>query len=191
VPGLGLKRGLADDLVVAPYATALAALVHPTAAAANLRRLVGQGLLGPYGCCEAVDYTPRRPEEPEAAAGQPAPDRRHGAVVRAWFAHHQGMTLVALADALTGHRMVQRFHSDPRVQATELLLQERAPRHAGIIRPRPDEGGASRPRCRRRRCGASARPTPPSPTPTSSPTATTRRWSPTPAAAPAPAAGAP
>jgi cyclic beta-1,2-glucan synthetase len=139
VPGLGLKRGLADDLVVAPYASALAALVHPTAAAANLRRLVGQGLLGAYGCYEAIDYTPRRTEDPEAPADRLAPDRTRGAIVRAWFAHHQGMTLVSLAGALTGHRMVERFHSDPRVQATELLLQERAPRHAAIIRPRPDE----------------------------------------------------
>jgi cyclic beta-1,2-glucan synthetase len=139
VPGLGLKRGLADDLVVSPYASALAALVHPTAAAANLRRLVDEGLLGAYGCYEAVDYTPRRPEDPEGPASLPAPHRARGAIVRAWFAHHQGMTLVALAEALTGHRMVERFHSDPRVQATELLLQERAPRHAGIIRPRPDE----------------------------------------------------
>jgi cyclic beta-1,2-glucan glucanotransferase len=148
VPGLGLKRGLGDDLVVAPYAAALAALVHPTAAAANLRRLVGEGLLGAYGCYDAVDYTPRRPEDPEAEPGRPARDRTHGVVVRTWFAHHQGMSLVALAGALTGHRMVERFHSDPRVQATELLLQERTPRHAVHIRPRPDEG---------------ARPTPPLP----------------------------
>jgi len=140
VPGLGLKRGLADELVVAPYASALAALVHPTAAAANLRRLVRQGLLGAYGCYEAVDYTPRHPEDPDAPIGRAAPSRTRPAIVRAWFAHHQGMTLVALANALTGHRMVERFHSDPRVQATELLLQERAPRHAAIIRPRPDDG---------------------------------------------------
>jgi cyclic beta-1,2-glucan synthetase len=139
VPGLGLKRGLADDLVVAPYASALAALVHPTAAAANLRRLVDEGLLGTYGCYEAVDYTPRRREAPEDPAGSPAPPRSRGAIVRAWFAHHQGMTLVALAEALAGHRMVGRFHSDARVQATELLLPARAPRHAGTIRPRPDE----------------------------------------------------
>jgi cyclic beta-1,2-glucan synthetase len=139
VPGLGLKRGLADELVVAPYASALAALIHPTAAAANLRRLVDQGLLGAYGCYEAIDYTPRRPEEVEAPAGQPVPDLLRGAIIRAWFAHHQGMSLVALAGALTGHRMVERFHSDPRVQATELLLQERTPRHAAILQPRPDE----------------------------------------------------
>jgi cyclic beta-1,2-glucan synthetase len=137
VPGLGMKRGLADELVVAPYASALAALVHPTGAAANLRRLAREGLLGAHGFFDAIDYTPRRTEETGADAPAPGPTR--GTVVRSYFAHHQGMTLTALAGALTGHRMVERFHSDPRVQATELLLQERVPRHAAIIRPRPDE----------------------------------------------------
>jgi cyclic beta-1,2-glucan synthetase len=137
VPGLGMKRGLADELVVAPYATALAALVHPTAAAANLRRLAREGLLGEYGFYEAVDYTPRHPEEADAEA--PAPAHTHGEIVRQHLAHHQGMALSALASALTGHRMVARFHADPRVQATELLLQERVPHQAALMRPRPDE----------------------------------------------------
>jgi cyclic beta-1,2-glucan synthetase len=138
VPGLGLRRGLADELVVAPYATALAALVHPTGAAANLRHLAREGLFGDHGFYEAVDYTPRRPEEPGADA--PEHGRTRAKIVRAYFAHHQGMTLTAIAGALTGNRMVARFHSDPRVQATELLLQERVPRHVAIVRPRPDEG---------------------------------------------------
>jgi cyclic beta-1,2-glucan synthetase len=137
VPGLGMKRGLADELVVAPYATALAALVHPTAAAANLRRLAREGLLGVYGYFDAVDYTHRRPEEPGADAPGSAPSR--GTIVRTYLAHHQGMTIAAIAGALAGNRMVERFHSDPRVQATELLLQERVPRHAALMRPRPDE----------------------------------------------------
>ncbi|HEY6100936.1 MAG TPA: glucoamylase family protein, partial [Anaeromyxobacter sp.] len=135
VPGLGLKRGLADELVIAPYAAALALLVHPTAAAANLRRLAKEGLLGEHGYFDAVDYTRRRAEEADA----PEPGRPRGTIVRALFAHHQGMTLAAIAGALAGNRMVERFHADPRVQATELLLQERAPRHAPLIRPRPDE----------------------------------------------------
>ncbi len=80
VPGLGMKRGLGDELVVAPYASALAALVHPTGAAANLRRLAGDGLLGAYGYFEAVDYTPRRTEE--AGTDAPAPGRTPGTVVR-------------------------------------------------------------------------------------------------------------
>jgi cyclic beta-1,2-glucan synthetase len=138
VPGLGMKRGLADELVVAPYATALAALVHPTAAAANLRRLAAEGLLGAYGYYDAVDYTRRHPEEPEAEARGAA--RTRGTIVRTYLAHHQGMTLAAIAGALGGNRMVERFHADARVQATELLLQERVPRHAALIRPRPEDG---------------------------------------------------
>jgi cyclic beta-1,2-glucan synthetase len=143
VPGLGLKRGLADELVVAPYASALATLVHPTAAAKNLRRLAKEGLLGSYGYFEAVDYTARRPDEAEADQDAPARGRApaRGTIVRAYLAHHQGMTLVAIAGALTGGRMVERFHADPRVLATELLLQERVPRHAAVLRPRPDDEG--------------------------------------------------
>ena len=79
VPGLGMKRGLADELVVAPYATALAALVDPTAAAANLRRLAREGLLGAYGYFDAIDYTPRRAEEPDGGPPEPGHGRPAGA----------------------------------------------------------------------------------------------------------------
>ena len=136
VPGLGLKRGLGEDLVIAPYATALAALVDPAAAAANFRRLAREGAVGRFGFHEALDYTPRKGPVLE---GEAAPDhaRFHG--VRAYFAHHQGMSLGALANAVLGAPMVRRFHSDPRVQATEPLLQERVPRFVPVIRPRPAE----------------------------------------------------
>ena len=136
VPGLGLKRGLAEDLVIAPYATALAALVDPAAAAANFRRLAREGAAGRFGFEEALDYTPRKTEAPD---GETAPDPRRDRGVRAFFAHHQGMSLVALANAVLGAPMVRRFHSDPRVQATEPLLQERVPRFVPVIRPRPAE----------------------------------------------------
>jgi len=135
VPGLGLKRGLGSELVVAPYASALALLVHPTAAAANLRRLVGERLLGPHGLYDAIDYTPRQ----ASGADAPPPGAPRGVPVRAVFAHHQGMTLAAIAGVLAGNRMVERFHADPRVKATELLLQERVPRRAPALRPRPDD----------------------------------------------------
>jgi cyclic beta-1,2-glucan synthetase len=134
VPGLGLKRGLADEVVVAPYATALAAMVEPQLAARNLRRLSNEGRSGAYGYYEAIDYTHGAIEQAGAGLGRP-----RGAVVRAFMAHHQGMTLVALTNALLGNPMVRRFHCDPRVQATELLLQERAPRTAAITQPRPVE----------------------------------------------------
>lgn len=142
VPGLGMKRGLADDLVVAPYATALAALVDPTAAASNFRRLTAEGAGGRFGFVEALDYTPRKHER----ASTPKP---HGANpvqgVRAWFAHHQGMSMVALANASHEAAMVRRFHSDPWVKATEPLLQERVPRFVPIVRARPEEPARGEP----------------------------------------------
>jgi cyclic beta-1,2-glucan synthetase len=128
VPGLGLKRGLSEDAVIAPYATALAAMVDPEAAAQNFSRLLLAGGLGHFGWYEALDYTPSRVPETEKVA-----------VVRAYMAHHQGMTLVAIADALNHAAMRARFHAEPIIQATELLLQERAPRDVGVARPRAEE----------------------------------------------------
>ena len=87
VPGLGLKRGLSDDVVVAPYATALAAMIAPRAAVQNIARLTAAGASGQYGLYEALDYTATR-----------LPQETRVAVVRAYMAHHQGMALVALAD---------------------------------------------------------------------------------------------
>ncbi|HKQ56462.1 MAG TPA: glucoamylase family protein, partial [Candidatus Eisenbacteria bacterium] len=135
VPGLGLKRGLGEDLVVAPYATALAALVDPVAAVANLRRLSAMGASGRFGLCEALDFTPRK------TAGEEGPEAEQNRmrIVTAWFAHHQGMSLVALANAVLGSTMVERFHSDPRVRATEQLLQESVPRYVPVTQPRPVE----------------------------------------------------
>src|SRR4029453_8151178 len=68
VPGLGFKRGLVDDLVVSPYSTALAGLVDPSAAAANMTRLIRKGLDGRFGFYESIDYRPRTPAA-EAAMG--------------------------------------------------------------------------------------------------------------------------
>ena len=128
VPGLGLKRGLSEDAVVAPYATALAAMVDSQAAAQNFSRLAAAGGRGRYGWYEALDYTPARIPE-----GEPV------AIVRAYMAHHQGMTLVAIANALHDGAMRARFHAAPIVQATELLLQERTPRDVLVARPRAEE----------------------------------------------------
>ncbi|WP_305068752.1 GH36-type glycosyl hydrolase domain-containing protein [Luteitalea sp. TBR-22] len=133
VPGLGFKRGLADDLVVAPYATALALPLAPEAALRNLARLSAAGADGGFGYYEAIDYTHRGPALDEAAATT-APQ---GVVVRTYMAHHQGMTLLAATNALLDDVMVERFHADSRVKATELLLQERVPRQAASAPPRP------------------------------------------------------
>ena len=121
VPGLGLKRGLGDDIVIAPYATALAAMVEPHAATLNFARLAGIAAQGRYGFYEALDYTPRR-----------LPEGQEFAIVRAYMAHHQGMTIVALANTLLNGLMRTRFHAEPRIQATELLLQERTPRDVAV-----------------------------------------------------------
>jgi len=142
VPGLGLKRGLADELVVAPYATLLAAQLEPEEAVRNLRRLDGSGALSEFGYVESIDFTRRRPEEDGAPA---ATGLRPGVLVKTHMAHHQGMALVAIANVLQGNRMVARFHADPRVQATELLLQERMPREAPVIEPHPAEASRSEP----------------------------------------------
>jgi cyclic beta-1,2-glucan glucanotransferase len=136
VPGLGLKRGLGDEVVVAPYATALAAAIEPAASAANLRRLAASGLEGKYGFFDAIDYT-RRAVEAGTGSGDEELEPAPGVVVPTFLAHHQAMTLIALTNVVLGDRMVERFHTDPRVQATERLLQERVPRQGAAIEPRP------------------------------------------------------
>jgi len=121
VPGTGLKRGLADDLVIAPYASALALMVAPEEACLNLEKLSGQGFEGTYGLYEAIDYTPSH-----------VPRGQLHAVVRSFMAHHQGMSLLSFAHLLLDRPMQKRFGSDPLFQATTLLLQERVPRAMAI-----------------------------------------------------------
>jgi cyclic beta-1,2-glucan synthetase len=133
VPGLGLKRGLGQDRVVAPYATLLAVPLDPREALANLERLRAEGAEGPLGFYEAVDYTPTR-----------LPDGAKSAVVKCWMAHHQGMALVALANRLTGDAMPRRFAQEPAVRAAELLLQERVPHDAPLVEAEV-AGDAARP----------------------------------------------
>ena len=117
VPGLGFRRGLSDDLVIAPYASALALMVAPEAATGNLQSLAAAGLAGPYGLYEALDYTPAR-----LARGQKY------AVVSSYMAHHQGMVLLSLAFCLLDQPMQKRFEAEPEFQAAALLLQERVPK---------------------------------------------------------------
>ena len=119
VPGLGFKRGLGDDLVVAPYASALALMVAPEAACANLQRLAAGGLEGRFGFYEAIDYTSSR-----------LPPNQTSVVVRSFMAHHQGMVLLSVGNLLLDRSMQRRFEADPHFQATLLLLQERIPKSA-------------------------------------------------------------
>ena len=135
VPGLGFKRGLGDDLVIAPYASALALTVRPREACRNLQVLASSGFLGAYGFYEAVDYTPMR-----------VPRGKSNAIVRAFMAHHQGMSLLAFDYALQDRPMQRRFMSFPQARATELLLQERVPKKGATLQPHAAEvSAASRP----------------------------------------------
>jgi cyclic beta-1,2-glucan synthetase len=117
VQALGLKRGLSDDIVVAPYASALALMVDAEAACKNLQRLARQGAAGRYGLYEAVDYTEAR-----------LPRGQRFALVQSFMAHHQGMSLLALTSVLLNQPMQRRFESDPALQSALLLLQERVPK---------------------------------------------------------------
>ena len=138
MPGLGLKRGLGEDLVVAPYAALLAAPIAPPEVVRNLLRLREQGALGPMGYYEAIDYTSERLP----------PDQKEGVVLRTYMAHHQGMSLVALDNLLNAGPMQDRFHADPRVQAADLLLQEKIPQLVPLRNP-PVETAAHVPTVRR------------------------------------------
>ena len=115
VPDLALKRGLSKELVVAPYATLLAMLVEPRQSLKNLATLEAEGALGPYGFRDALDYT------------RPSPGSRK-TVVATFMAHHIGMSIVALTNALNRQIWPRRFHMDPLVRSAELVLQERIPR---------------------------------------------------------------
>ncbi|MEP6824200.1 MAG: glucoamylase family protein, partial [Ramlibacter sp.] len=128
VPGLGLKRGLAENLVIAPYATGLAAMVDAPGALRNYERLAEMGAAGRFGFYEALDFTASRLPEDDGVA-----------IVRCFMAHHQGMTIVAIANTLLDGRMRERFHREPMVQACELLLQERMPRDVAMDHPRAEE----------------------------------------------------
>ncbi len=116
VPGLGLKRGLSKDLVIAPYASMLALMIEPEKACENIERMVLQGAEGAYGMYEAIDYTSARVPRGQAFA-----------MVRSFMSHHQGMSFLSLAYILLNRPMQKLFAMDPNFRATELLLQERIP----------------------------------------------------------------
>jgi len=122
VPGLGIRRNTDDPLVVAPYATLLALGINPVAAVQNLKRMAStrtpglSSMLGAYGFYEAIDYSRQRDQQGE-----------RGVIVHSYMAHHQGMSLVAIDNAINGNVMQERFHSDPRVKSVESLLHERIP----------------------------------------------------------------
>jgi cyclic beta-1,2-glucan synthetase len=121
IPDLGFKRGLKEDLVIAPYASFLALMVAPKEACANLQRMANEGFLGDYGFYEAVDYTRSR-----LSQGQ------QSTIIWSFMAHHQGMSLLSLAYLLLNRPMQRRFLSDPAFRAMEPLLQEKVPKAAPL-----------------------------------------------------------
>jgi cyclic beta-1,2-glucan synthetase len=134
VPGLGLRRNLEEDLVIAPYASLLALPFQPGRVMGNLAKFTRLGMLGLFGFCEAIDYTPSR-----------LPQGRSSAIVRSYYAHHHGMSLLSMTNHLQHEVMQGRFHSDPRIQSVELLLQEKTPRQAPVEYVRAEAGRPVRP----------------------------------------------
>lgn len=135
VPGLALRRDVRGSKVISPYSTYLALSVCPSAAIRNLKALESRGVYGKYGLYEAFDLTPLR--------------SKHGVAVRSYMAHHVGMSIAAMANALLDGVMVERFMKDPRMNASRGLLQEKLPPNpAGIpseYRPLPKEKGTRQP----------------------------------------------
>jgi hypothetical protein len=115
VPQLAIFKPEQDGPVISPYSTFLALDIDSTAALKNLRYMQRKRWLGSYGFYESLDFTPKRKGKIRGAE-----------VVRCWMAHHQGMSLLAIANFLDDRIVQGWFHSHPRVQATELLLQEKA-----------------------------------------------------------------
>lgn len=117
VPGLGLKRGLANDLVIAPYASVMGLMVMPEESCRNMQRMSKEGFEGKFGLYEAVDYTPSR-----------VPRGKSHAIIRSFMAHHQGMSLLSISYLLLNKPMQKRFELDPFFQANMLLLHEKIPK---------------------------------------------------------------
>ena len=129
VPGLGFKRGLAEDLVISPYASLLALSYSPRAVVENLEKFRDLGMWGTYGLYDAVDFTPTRLDLGDK-----------NKIVRSFMAHHQGMILVSLVNYLKNNIMVERFHADPYISSVELLLQEQLPQFAPLEQPHSEDG---------------------------------------------------
>jgi len=124
VPGLGLKRGLGEDLVISPYSSVMALMVAPEEACKNMEELATNGFEGEFGFYEAIDYTASR-----------LPRRQSNAVIRSFMVHHQGMGLLSLSYLLLSRPMQKRFEAEVQFQATLLLLQERIPRVSTFYSP--------------------------------------------------------
>jgi cyclic beta-1,2-glucan synthetase len=124
VPGLGFKRGLADDLVISPYSSLMAVSYNPHAVIHNIDQLIKYKMLGLYGVYEAIDFTLDRMHLDE-----------NEVIVSEYMAHHQGMIMMAMVNFFHDDIMVHRMHSDPRIQSVELILQEQTPQMVETLDP--------------------------------------------------------
>src|SRR5215469_9084153 len=118
IPEIAMFWDAAAGPVVSPYSTFLAVSIDPDEAIQNLRRMAGTGWVGAYGFYEAVDYTT---------------GVYNGEIVREWMAHHQGMSLLAIANCMCNDVVQEWFHANALVQSAELLLHE-IPRSKAALR---------------------------------------------------------
>lgn len=128
VPGLGLKRGLAKDMVISPYSTFMALTLDYEGSMENLRLMKEKGFNGIYGLYEAIDFTKTR-----------VPYNEEFSVVKSYMSHHQGMSFISLNNVLGRNRMQERFHREPSIRSIELLLQEQAPLKEYTFNPKIEE----------------------------------------------------
>lgn len=130
VPIIGLKRGLINELVISPYSTIIAMQFDLKGAFKNINRFINEGMEGRYGLYESIDYTNDR-----------LPKGKKKEIVKSYMVHHKGMSLMAIDNVLNNNILQERFHSIPKVKATELLLQEKVPKRIIYNREQPIEFG--------------------------------------------------
>ena len=123
IPWLGLKRGLADEMVVAPYGSVLAITDYPKEVYQNLKRLEQYGMDGKYGFYESIDFTPERLEK-----------GKQSSIVKTYMAHHQGLILLSINNLFNDNILQKRFIKNPEIGAVDILLQERMPETAIITK---------------------------------------------------------
>ena len=114
VPGLGLKRGLEDELVVSPYSTVISMEYDIRRGIDNLKRLMRRGLLGKYGFFDAIDFTKGRMVR-----------NKQSMIIKNYMVHHNGMVMMALDNIINNDVFKKRFHSISEVKAYEILLKEK------------------------------------------------------------------
>ncbi len=123
IPWLGLKRGLADEIVVAPYASMMAIIDEPIEVLKNLKQLEKLGMNNKYGFYESIDYTPTRLRKNETKA-----------IVKTYMAHHQGLILLSINNLMNNNIVQKRFVQNPEIEAVDILLQERMPENIIITK---------------------------------------------------------